>query len=236
MEQTSIKIKSGLALLREPFPDNQISQLPKGTKAQNDCAPNEKVNCNVCGGWHHPKIVHLSYVGHAALTNRLLECDPEWNWQPLSLDANGLPAIDANGGMWIKLTVCGITRLGYGDASGKTGGNAIKEIIGDALRNSAMRFGAALDLWSKVDLHPEEPDYPISLEQSSLIADELLANDVKPEVFCAKANIRSVSELPSSKFEDAFKWIAIRAAQQKERAANPKQHNQPNKPPGSLLE
>lgn len=147
--------KTGLALLREPFPENQISKLPKGTKAQNECPANEKVNCKVCGGWHHPRIIHLDYVGHAALTDRLLECDPEWNWEPLALDAGGLPVIK-DGGMWIKLTVCGVTRLGFGDSQGKTGPNAIKEIIGDALRNAAMRFGAALDLWHKGDLHVEE--------------------------------------------------------------------------------
>lgn len=66
--------------------------------------------------------------------------------------------LDANGGLWIKLTVCGVTRLGYGDAQGKSGGDAMKECIGDALRNAAMRFGAALDLWHKGDLHakPEQ--------------------------------------------------------------------------------
>jgi hypothetical protein len=58
--------------------------------------------------------------------------------------------------MWIRLTVCGVTRLGYGHAGSKTGGDAIKEVIGDALRNAAMRFGAALDLWHKGDLHGEE--------------------------------------------------------------------------------
>jgi hypothetical protein len=67
-----------------------------------------------------------------------------------------LPVIDADGGMWIRLTICGVTRLGYGDAQGKTGGNATKERIGDALRNAAMRFGAALDLWHKGDLHEAE--------------------------------------------------------------------------------
>ena len=51
-----------------------------------------------------------------------------------------------------------MTRYGYGAADGKTGGDAVKEIIGDALRNAAMRFGAALDLWHKGDLHAEEDD------------------------------------------------------------------------------
>lgn len=103
--------------------------------------------------------VHLKYVGHAALTDRLLDVDPAWSWEPVSFDSNtGLPMLDSLGGLWIRLTVCGITRLGYGDAPGKKGGDAIKECIGDALRNAAMRFGAALDLWHKGDLHVDDDD------------------------------------------------------------------------------
>ena len=121
----------GLALLRAPFLPNQISKLPKGN-------------------------VMLDYVGHAALTDRLLDADPLWDWEPLAIDARGLPAIDEVGGLWIKLTVCGKTRLGYGHAGAKKGGDAVKEIIGDAMRNAAMRFGAALDLWHKGDLHLDD--------------------------------------------------------------------------------
>ena len=72
------------------------------------------------------------------------------------MSPDGLPVLDGFGGMWIKLTVCGVTRLGYGHAGEKQGGDAIKEVIGDALRNAAMRFGAALDLWHKGDLHSDE--------------------------------------------------------------------------------
>ena len=147
---------SGLALLREPFPAHQISKLPKPTKKQTDEVRNDfkkGIRCQVCGGWHHRDVVHLDYVGHAALTDRLLNCDPMWNWEPVAFTEAGTPATDANGGMWIKLTVCGVTRLGYGHSDGKKGGDAVKEIIGDALRNAAMRFGAALDLWHKGELH-----------------------------------------------------------------------------------
>jgi hypothetical protein len=121
---------AGLPLLRVPFPAHQVQKLPKGG-------------------------VLLDYVGHAALTDRLLDADPEWNWEPLAVE-DGLPKLDEAGGLWIRLTVCGLTRLGYGHAGGKTGGDAVKELIGDALRNAAMRFGAALDLWHKGDLHQAE--------------------------------------------------------------------------------
>jgi len=148
---------AGLAELRKEFPAHHISKLPKETRAQIDARKTDRnvmvFNCEVCGGHHHKNAVHLDYVGHAALTDRLLDTDIEWSWEPVAFNADGLPAFDRNNGLWIKLTVCGVTRLGYGSADGKAGGDAVKEIIGDALRNAAMRFGAALDLWHKGDLH-----------------------------------------------------------------------------------
>lgn len=159
--------------LRETFPPNQISKLPKETRAQIDARKgNSSVmvfNCKVCGGHHHKDAVHLDYVGHAALTDRLLDTDIAWSWEPVAFNDKGLPAFDQTGGLWIKLTVQGVTRLGYGSADGKSGGDAVKEIIGDALRNAGMRFGAALDLWHKGELHadndPEPEDEPKSREK-----------------------------------------------------------------------
>ena len=146
-----------LELLRAPFPANQISKLPKGN-------------------------VMLDYVGHAAATHRLLDADPHWNWEPLAMASDGLPARDADGGMWIKLTCCGVTRLGYGSAPNKKGGDAIKELIGDAIRNAAMRFGLALDLWHKGDLHAAETatddDKPSSREPAPT-AEEMATNLLK---------------------------------------------------------
>lgn len=154
---------TGLAKLREPFPAHHISKLPKPTKQQTEAVKNDfkkGVRCKDCGSWHHPDVVHLDYVGHAALTDRLLDTDPAWSWEPVAF-RDGLPAFDQTGGLWIKLTVCGVTRLGYGHAASKNGvdpGVREKEVIGDALRNAAMRFGAALDLWHKGDLHLSDAD------------------------------------------------------------------------------
>jgi hypothetical protein len=161
MEEKNLE---GLKKLREPFKPNQISKLPKPTKKQTEEVKadfKKGTRCKLCNGWHHPDVVHLDYVGHAALTDRLLDCDPEWSWIPLSSDEQGLPQFDKTGGLWIKLTVCGVTRLGYGNAQGKEQmdvGSREKEVIGDALRNAAMRFGAALDLWHKGDLHADEEE------------------------------------------------------------------------------
>lgn len=171
MEQseTSDTIKArreGLAKLRAQFPENQISKLPKATCKNDEWKQLPKATCKVCGGYHATsKTIHLDYVGHAALTDRLLDADPEWQWEPMAKDENGLPKFDASGGLWIYLTVCGVTRPGYGNAASKQfgdPGNREKEIIGDALRNAAMRFGAALDLWHKGELHDDAADAAVA--------------------------------------------------------------------------
>lgn len=135
-----------LERLREPFPPNTVGKLPKGG-------------------------MMLDFVGHAAVTDRLLSVDPEWSWEPFAVDSYGLPALDADGNLWIRLTVCGVTRIGVGD------GKNAKERIGDALRNAAMRFGVALALWSKDELESGIPaELPDPLEEAKRRAWHASAN------------------------------------------------------------
>lgn len=210
----SAGIPAALALLRKEFPEHQISKLPKETKAQIDArkaADGRSVmvfGCKVCGGHHHKDAVHLDYVGHAALTDRLLDADYLWSWEPVGFTPEGLPALDRNGGLWIKLTVAGVTRYGYGAADGKSGGDAMKEMIGDALRNAAMRFGAALDLWHKGDLHvePHDPDTgEVTITQAQFEELEALREKagVSADRFCKRFQIGAIAVLPSDKFAEA---------------------------------
>lgn len=127
--------------LRAPFPKDVVGKLPKPYKRDS-----AKGQCRECGGYHGLPAAHLDYVGHAAVTDRLLSVDPEWSWEPMGRTPEGLPALDRDGNLWIRLTVNGHTRPGVGD------GSSMKERIGDAIRNAAMRFGVALDLWSKEEL------------------------------------------------------------------------------------
>ena len=137
--------------LRKPFPAESVGKLPKPVRSQDPdkgkCVAGSKYSADghYCGGYHS-RSVHLDYVGHAATTDRLLTVDPDWSWEPLALTEDGLPALDRSGNLWIRLTICGTTRIGVGD------GKSAKECIGDAIRNAAMRFGVALDLWAKEDL------------------------------------------------------------------------------------
>ena len=123
--------------LRQPFPASVIGLLPKAG-------------------------IMLDYVGHAAVTQRLLEVDNEWTWEPLGFDESGLPAFDEQGGLWIRLTVAGVSRIGYGEPIGSNKADWFdkrKAAIGNAIRNAAMRFGVALDLWAADDITTtfEEP-------------------------------------------------------------------------------
>lgn len=151
--------EAGFKRLREAFPDSAVGKLPRCTAPRNERASLTKGRCNICKGWHETtKVIHLDYVGHAAVTDRLLEVDPTWSWEPFATDETGLPRIapqpDGSLALWIRLTILGVTRVGVGTADKDTT-DPYKQLIGDAIRNAAMRFGVALDLWSKEDLHAE---------------------------------------------------------------------------------
>jgi hypothetical protein len=153
------------AELRKPFEPAQIGKKPQvtcgactqATKAARSaydkhCAEHQVMKCKTCQAFITTGHMHLDFVGHAVTTSRLLSVDPEWTWEPMGFDEHGLPATDQTGNLWIRLTVLGVTRPGVGD------GSSAKEAIGDAIRNAAMRFGVALDLWAKEDL--DSPDHP----------------------------------------------------------------------------
>lgn len=106
-----------------------------------------------------PKIVgklpkggmQLDFVGHADVTKMLIEIDPLWTWEPVAFDTDGLPAYRVENGMahmagW--LTVHGVRRLGIGSVAHNKP-DLLKELISDFIRNSAMRFGICLSLWTK---------------------------------------------------------------------------------------
>ncbi len=151
--------------LRRPFDPKVIGQLPKincwqcsqaiKDRKGRSCSNHAVKHCDTCGSTMTTAHIHLDFVGHAAVTDRLNNtAGPDnWNWEPLAVDDAGLPKLDNRGNLWIKLSIREstdkpwTTRLGYGDGSASP-----KELIGDALRNAAMRFGIALDLWTKDEL------------------------------------------------------------------------------------
>lgn len=202
-------LASSAAALREPFPASAIGVLPR---AKQKDAP--KGHCNECGGYHGLPAVHLDYVGHAAVTDRLLTVDPSWTWEPLALAADGGPLIRQVGSdaeLWISLTVCGHTRIGVGTAPSKSF-ELSKQLVSDAIRNAAMRFGVALDLWAKEDLHeianPPEPAPVISGADAERIRGLLNAADAETRsAWMAKFGCKP-TELPVARLIEADDWLS----------------------------
>lgn len=158
--------------LRADFKEEDIGWKAIPTKAHREQLRNKQVQavwCDKAKTYRHPKCVPLAYVGHAAVTKRLLDFDPNWSWDFLATDESGMPLLDQNGGLWITLTIKGVTRKGYGDAqsngSSKSQGDLMKEAIGDAIRNAAMRFGVALELWHKGEFAKDDEDEVVEKQE-----------------------------------------------------------------------
>lgn len=172
---------NALQRLREPFPEAQVGKLPRvWCKDCRDARPaacgknGHKIDrCEICNQKGTTAHLHLDYVGHAEVTHRLLDADPEWTWEPMGFDSSGLPAIQKEGNewsLWIRLTVCGVSKPGVGCVTvERFTTEPLKQLISDALRNAAMRFGVALDLWAKSELDhtTSESDGPQRLPSDS---------------------------------------------------------------------
>jgi hypothetical protein len=200
--------------LRKPFPKEVMGLLPKvscyncaqaGKQARSafdkHCDKHKMIKCGDCGAYITEGHIHLDFVGHAAITDRLnAACGPE-NWEliPLGFDEQGNPKLDSQGQLWCSLTIFGARKLCVGD--GATSG---KELIGDALRNGAMRFGVALDLWTKEELES-------TLDQPELKSHKPTAEKPAPEPAPAPKATAINPDKPASAASKAAIWGKLKA-------------------------
>lgn len=146
------------------------------------------------GNWRD---MYLDYVGHAEITRILIEVDPDWNWEPVAWTENGRPAasiVNGNAVMWARLTVLGKTILGVGTAPSEKA-DLDKELIGDFLRNAAMRFGIALSLWSKAEWD-EQQTAPAAAAEPTRPAD--MGNDPYSWAITAFGNATTIDDLDAA--------------------------------------
>ena len=146
--------------------------------------------------------IQLDYVGHAEITKILIKIDPLWDWRPLKIDDDGLPAYRVENGMAHmagELTLLGHTRLAVGSAPHNKQ-DLLKELVSDFIRNAAMRFGVALSLWSKEEWSDSPaPAKPVKKTAAKKIAapapavadDELVDRETLERFFaaCRGANL-----------------------------------------------
>lgn len=152
-------------------PADMLAKLPKPKQRGadkgrcNEAAVQARQTDYACGGWHGLPAVHLDYMGHADVTEALIREDPAWNWRPAAINpATGGPAYGKNAKglivMWGHLTLHGVERMCVGTCEPDKF-EIEKELIGDMLRNGAMRFGIAVRLWSKADHLDATDDTPV---------------------------------------------------------------------------
>lgn len=99
---------------------------------------------------------------------RISSVDPHWSWRPFALDENGLPAYtcDKDGepvGLWILLTIGGISMPGYGsyprrNASIRDPGFTAT-LVSQAIKHAARFFGVGLELRAKGAYLEEEIEH-----------------------------------------------------------------------------
>ena len=166
--------------LSAEFPPEAVGKLPKGGK-------------------------ELDYVGHGHVTKRLNEVDPFWTWYPMGKDEHGNPVLDEYGGIWIELQVAGVRKPGYGEPDRQKGtANGVKAAIGDAIRNAAMRFGVALDMWARDELEAATEKKPARKKkpQSSQTASKGPRKDASKKQATQVGNKEKSDSGASESFQD----------------------------------
>jgi hypothetical protein len=188
--------------------------------------------------------VQLRYLSHIWVRKALQDADPDWYWEPMGYDSDGQPVIerDSQGnpvGFWIWLHLLGTKMPGYGSVEpGKR--DAVKELIGDALRNASMRLvGGAL--WVKDNakkkppakkkeplpaaVEPAEDDAPHHEKAAGKEAYDRMVADHGEEVVngaLATFNIARFSELTPPKIKAIEASLAQRARIMREQAEREK--------------
>lgn len=170
---------SALDRLREPFAEHQLRHRPAVTcrtcaDPALECVEHERKVCETCRQLVSTEHEHVEYVSHVEVTERLLEADPLWYWEPFALTPAGLPAFDANGGLFIRLHLHDVDgfalrdRIGYGDSMGLPGTDGVKAAISDAIKNAAGRFGVKTEpnLRRDFEMVPGKPGLPATSEGS----------------------------------------------------------------------
>ena len=148
MSGESVSTPEALAAIAEKWtnpPAESVHQLPREVKSRD-------------GG---KRTIYLDYMGHAEVTLALIDADPCYQYGWSTDDHGNMDILKSaqnyvlNG--WLELhgvrrpCVATVPLVKYRNAKGEPVGpsDPEKELIGDLLRNGAMRFGIATGLWSK---------------------------------------------------------------------------------------
>lgn len=163
-EKAGEALRKRMEVMYRETPKDQIVYLPRMLSC---CTRNQPCKDHVllreCANCHERNIASGHYdikgIGHIYVQRLFNEVDPFWSWEPVGVDENGLPAIQKTmssvkrgatqkveqSNLWIKVTVCGVTRLGVG-TDHSDAEDLYKKLVSDAIKNAGLRFGIAADL------------------------------------------------------------------------------------------
>lgn len=150
----------------------------RDNKQRRHCDQHQIIKCPDCKQNITSGHLHLDYVGHADVNRVLTMIDPLWNWEPCGFTEDGQPVMTIRSNkklvMWGRLTLHGVPRLCVGTCD-LDKEEADKEIVGDLIRNGALRHNVYGGLWSKSEGadfdHVIDPPVvtPISAETQRLL-------------------------------------------------------------------
>lgn len=134
----------------KPAPYCKACNAAVRNRVAKSCGDHKVSYCKKCRTTLTEAHTCLDFVGHADVRHRLCEADPDWTWVPYEFPGTGAIVMDGDSpvGLWITLTVGGVSKPGYGSCD-KGKGDAMKELIGDAIRNAGQSFGIAWKMWAK---------------------------------------------------------------------------------------
>lgn len=140
--------------LRRPFPPNAQGKLTKSKT--NRQAP----RCDICGANHDNPGggVHVDYIGHAFLRERLNEVP--WSWTPYLTGAGEPMVVQEKDEAWMpfRITVMGVVREEVAVCP-LSKSEWPKVLWSDVITRGAMAHGVGLELWQK--------DMPVDSDRSS---------------------------------------------------------------------
>ena len=156
----------------------------------------------------------IDYVGHADVTLMLLAIDPAFEYGWVEDQHNGIMAIEETKDLYVLngwLTLHGVTRKGVGTCE-KRKQEYHKELIGDLLRNCAMRFGVATSLWSRAEAVEAAVESPPAWEPPARVAKAFDALKGLSEESKAKVRELSVTDgkkITAQAMADDEPWLII---------------------------
>jgi hypothetical protein len=108
--------------------------------------------------------------------------------------------------MWATLTLLNKSLIGVGSVRSDKP-DYEKELVGDFLRNAAMRFGICLSLWSKQDWEHATTSAPVQEAKQNHPASPMTIKQIE-EVFTKPATVTSISGLVSDKQKGLISKLA----------------------------